>query len=68
MRSAARLYLTGDRLRSAQMIEVARELHGAGRKDEAVLLVREILVKDSGYAFATNLLAQWVPKPVTEKP
>jgi hypothetical protein len=62
MRSAARLYLTGDRLRSAQMIEVARDLHGAGRKEEAVVLVREILAKSPDYAVAQRLLDQWVPK------
>lgn len=63
LRSAARLYLTGERLRSAQMIEVARELHDAGRKDEAVLLVREIAAKSPDYTFAAKLLEQWVPKP-----
>jgi cellulose synthase operon protein C len=63
LRSVARLYLTGDRLRSAQMIEVARDLQTAGRKDEALTLLREILVKEPDYAVAKALLAQWDPKP-----
>ncbi len=62
MRSAARLYLTGERMRSAQMIEVARDLHGAGRKDEGVVLLREILTKEPAYGVAQKLLDQWVPK------
>ncbi|MET0263214.1 MAG: hypothetical protein ABW223_09975 [Rariglobus sp.] len=68
LRTAARLYITGDRLRSAQMIEIARELHTAGKKDEAVLLLKELVAKTPDYTLAQRLLAEWSPKPDTKAP
>ena len=61
LRASVRLYITGDRLRSAQLIEIARDLHAAGCKDEAVLLLNELLAKVPDYAVARGLLAQWAP-------
>jgi Tfp pilus assembly protein PilF len=68
MRSAARLYLTGERMRLAQMIEVARDLHGTGRKDEAMVLLREVLAKEPAYVVAQRLMDEWVPKPPAAPP
>jgi cellulose synthase operon protein C len=68
MRSAARLYLTGERIRLAQMIEVARDLHSTGRKDEAVVLLREILAKEPAYVVAQKLMDEWVPKDPATPP
>ncbi|CAM2775306.1 hypothetical protein [Rariglobus hedericola] len=64
LRSSARLYINGDRLRSARTIEIARELHAAGRIPEAVFLLKELLAKVPDYPVAQRLLAEWVPKPV----
>ena len=61
LRASARRYITGDRLRSAQMIEIARDLHAAGCKEEAQLLLNELLAKVPDYAVAKGLLAQWAP-------
>lgn len=68
LRTAARLYITGDRLRSAQMIEIARELHSAGRKEEAILLLRELIAKVPDYTVAQRQLAEWSPKPAVKTP
>ena len=62
LRSAVRLYNNGDRLRSAQMIEIARELDAAGCREEAVFLIKEVLTKIPDYAVAKRLLAEWTPK------
>ncbi|HEY9249322.1 MAG TPA: hypothetical protein VIO38_09335, partial [Rariglobus sp.] len=61
LRSAARLYINGDRLRSARIIEIARELRAAGRAEEAVFLLKELLAKDPSYAVGRKLLAEWSP-------
>lgn len=66
LRAAARLYVTGDRLRSAQMIETARELRAAGRKAEAVFLLRELAARVPDYAPAARLLAEWEPAPAAK--
>lgn len=59
LRSVVRRYLTGERLRGAQVIEVARELHTGGNKDEAFLVLRELVAKMPDYRLAQNLLAEW---------
>lgn len=63
LRSAARFYINGDRLRSAGVIGIARELHAAGRKDEAVFLIKELIAKEPDYTVAQRLLAEWTAKP-----
>jgi hypothetical protein len=63
LRSSVRLFNNGDRLRVAQLVEIARELNTAGRKDEAIFLLKELLVKTPDYALAKRLLAEWSPKP-----
>lgn len=67
LRSAARLYLTGDRARSAHVIEIARELHAAGKGPEAVFLLKELLAKVPDYPVAQRLLAEWAPPAVGQK-
>ena len=67
LRSVVRRYLTGDRLRGAQLIEVARELHTSGNKDEAVLVLRELVAKMPDYRVAQNLLAEWGAKPPAQQ-
>lgn len=59
LRSVVRRYLTGERLRGAQVIEVACELHTGGNKDEAFLVLRELVAKMPDYRLAQNLLAEW---------
>ncbi len=68
LRSAVRRYNTGDRLRSAQIIEIARELYGVERKEEAVFLLKELLAKTPDYAVAQRLLAEWTPPPAVKAP
>ncbi|MCS6242935.1 MAG: hypothetical protein H2172_03625 [Opitutus sp.] len=67
LRSVVRRYLTGDRLRGAQVIEVARELHTSGLKDEALLVLRELVAKMPDYRVAQNLLAEWGAKPPAQQ-
>ena len=63
LRSVVRRYLTDDRQRGAQMIEVARELHASEHRDAAVLVLRELVAKIPEYRLAQNLLAEWTAKP-----
>jgi hypothetical protein len=63
LRSAARRYITGDRLRSAQMIEIARELKSAGQTDDAIFLLKELLAKVPDYGVAKKLITEWSPAP-----
>ncbi len=67
-RSAIRRFNNGDRLRSAQIIDIARELNTAGSKEAAVFLLRELLAKVPDYTAAQRLLAEWTPKPATKAP
>lgn len=67
LRAAARLFINGDRPRSVQAVEIARELHTAGHKDEAVLLLKELLVKSPDFPVASRLLAEWSPAPAATK-
>ncbi len=55
----ARALLTGDRARSDQVLEVARELYAAGDRSTALLLVREVGRKSPGYPPANRLLNEW---------
>ena len=67
LRSVVRRYITGDRLRGAQVIEVARELHTSGNKDDALLVLRELVAKMPDYRVAQSLLAEWGAKPPTQQ-
>lgn len=68
LRSAVRLYNTGDRHRSGQLIEIARELNTAERRPEAILVLKELLAKVPDYTLAQRLLAEWSPKPASNTP
>ena len=74
LQGAVRRYLTAERNRIQQVIVVATRLHEQGRKDEARLLLTEILRRAPGQPRATELLARWFPvvpaaqAPVTAKP
>jgi hypothetical protein len=68
LRSAVRLYNTGDRIRSAQVIEIARELNTAGHQQAAVLLLKELLAKAPDYTAAQRLLTEWAPNAVPRSP
>jgi hypothetical protein len=59
LRSVVRRYLTGDRLRGAQMIESASELHASGHNSAALLVLRELIAKMPDYLLAQSLLAEW---------
>ena len=63
LRTAVRRYLTGEKLRGTQLLDAARDWHGAGRKDEALLVLREVVAKMPDYRFAQTLLAEWTAKP-----
>ena len=63
LRTAVRRYLTGDKLRGTQVMDAARDLHGSGHKDEALLVLREVVAKMPDYRFAQTLLAEWTAKP-----
>jgi hypothetical protein len=67
LRAVVRRYVTGDRLRGGQMIEVARELHTSGNKDEALLVLRELVAKMPDYRVAQNLLTEWGAKPPAQQ-
>lgn len=68
LRSAVRLFNNGDRVRSAQLIEIAREFHTAGRDDEALYLLNELLEKTPDHVTAQRLLTEWMPKPEPAAP
>ena len=63
LRTYARRYINGDRPRSVHAVEIARELQAAGRTDEAILLLKELLAKVPDFPVAARLLAEWSPKP-----
>lgn len=63
LRSAARLYINGDRARSAGAVEIARELQAAGKTDEAIFLLKELLAKVPDFPVAKRLIDEWTPKP-----
>ena len=63
LRTAVRRYLTGEKLRGTQVMDAARDMHGAGRKEEALLVLREVVAKMPDYRFAQTLLAEWTIKP-----
>jgi hypothetical protein len=68
LRSAVRLFNNGDRVRSAQLIEIAREFNAANHRDEALLLLKELLAKTPDLAIAKRLIAEWAPKPADKTP
>jgi len=68
LRSAVRFYATGDRIRSAQVIEIARELNTTGHREAAVLLLKELLEKAPDYTVAQRLLTEWTPNSVPSSP
>jgi hypothetical protein len=55
------LYLNGALERTAAVLAWARELHAAGRQEEAVLLVRAVLER-ADHPLAQSLLAEWKPR------
>ena len=61
LRFVARQYINGDKLRSAQILAIARDLHAAGNKESAVFLLRELTTKVPDYQPAVRLLNEWVP-------
>jgi hypothetical protein len=67
LRSVVRRFVTGDLPRGEQMVEVARELHTSGNKDEALLVLREVVAKMPDYRVARNLLAEWGSKPAAQQ-
>jgi hypothetical protein len=63
VRSAARLFLNGDRERSQKLLEVAREFHGKGDTATALLLTREVLRRTPEFPPAQRLLAELEAPP-----
>lgn len=68
MRAAVRLFNNGDPHRSAQLVQIAREFHGASRTDEALFVLKELLAKTPDYPFAARLLTEWTPKTEAKAP
>ena len=65
---ATTLYLTGSRVRSEGAVALARQLRDTGARDEAVLVVREILRRDPEFLPAARLLAEWGVAPAAASP
>jgi len=63
LRAAARLYINGDRARSAGAVEIARELQAAKKTEEAIFLLNELLAKVPDFPVAKRLISEWTPKP-----
>lgn len=63
LRLAVRRYLTGERLRGAQVLDAARELHAGEHPEEALVVLREVVAKMPDYRFAQEILAEWTPRP-----
>ena len=63
LRSTARLYINGDRARSVGAVEIARELKAAGKTDDAIFLLKELLAKVPDFPVAMRLITEWTPKP-----
>ena len=61
MLAAARLFLTGDRGRAAQMLEIAREYFSKGGRSAAVLLTREVVRRTPDFPAAERQLAEFQP-------
>ncbi len=59
MLTAARLFLTGDRGRATQMLEVAREYFSSGDRAVAVMLTREVVRRTPGFSVAELQLAEF---------
>ena len=59
MLAAARLFLTGDRGRAAQMLEIAREYFSKGDRSAAVLLTREVVRRTPDFPAAERQLAEF---------
>lgn len=59
MRTAARLFLTGDHGRAFTLLEVAREYFGRGDKATALTLTREVLRRTPGFPPAQRQLAEF---------
>ena len=68
MRLALRLFLNGSLTRAVELLDLARALHAAGERDDAVLLVKALLEKHPEHPVATNLLAAWQPRAVRRQP
>lgn len=58
---AVKLYLDGDVRRSQATLAFAQEIHAAGAKEEALLVVREVLRKTPDFPPAERLRAAWTP-------
>lgn len=61
LQGAIRRYLTADRNRLQQVISVATRLHEENRKEEARLVLAEILRRTPGQPRASELMARWFP-------
>lgn len=61
LQGAVRLYLTNDRQRIRNVVTLATRLHGAGRAQEARMLLQEILRRVPGEPAAAGLLVRWFP-------
>ncbi|MBC7368771.1 MAG: tetratricopeptide repeat protein [Undibacterium sp.] len=59
---AAKLYLDGDGRRSQAALALAQEFYADGAKEEALLLVKEILRKAPNFPPAERQLAAWTPQ------
>ncbi len=59
MLTAARLYLTGDRGRATQLLEIAREYFSSGDRAVAVMLAREVVRRTPGFPAAERQLAEF---------
>jgi predicted Zn-dependent protease len=65
---AVRLLLDGSLLRAQTVVAYATELHSRGKKEPAVLLLREVLRNIPAHATARRLLAEWETPAETPVP
>jgi hypothetical protein len=68
LRSSVRLFNNGDRMRSAQLVEIAREFHSSGKNDEALYVLKELLARTPDYPVAQRLQAEWTAKAAPQAP
>lgn len=61
LRLAAQLYINSEP-RAKRVLELARELHGAGAREDAVLLAKTVLRRLPEQEEAMALLAEWQPR------
>ena len=61
VKGLAHAFLNGSIAKSEKMLGLAKELHGGGDNESALLIVREIIRKTPNFRLAERALNEWAP-------